>query len=66
MHVSRSNSTCLTLEYIIEMALVHRVNINFGFILNSFYCKCIVNIKRCKTEYNVKNQADIKYGNACF
>ncbi|XP_043785667.1 poly(A) RNA polymerase, mitochondrial [Apis laboriosa] len=44
------------------MALVHRVNINFGFILNTFYCKCIVNIKRCKTDYNLKNQADIKYG----
>uniref|UniRef100_V9ID29 PAP associated domain containing 1 n=1 Tax=Apis cerana TaxID=7461 RepID=V9ID29_APICE len=44
------------------MALVHRVNINFGFILNTLYCKCIVNIKRCKTEYKTKKQADFKYG----
>lgn len=44
------------------MALIHRVNINFGFVLNTFYCKCIVNIKRCKTEYNIKSQTNVKYG----
>lgn len=62
MHVSRSNSTCLTVDRYMKMALVHRVNINFGFILNTLYCKCIVNIKRCKTEYKTKKQADFKYG----
>lgn len=45
-----------------KMALIHRVNINFGFVLNTFYCKCIVNIKRCKTEYNIKSQTNVKYG----
>lgn len=35
------------------MALVHRINSNFGFVLNTLYCKCPTNIKRFVTEHNV-------------
>ncbi|XP_071871157.1 mitochondrial poly(A) polymerase [Bombus fervidus] len=35
------------------MALVHRINSNFGFVLNTLYCKSIINIKRFVTEHNV-------------
>lgn len=35
------------------MALVHRINSNFGFVLNTLYCKCTTNIKRFVTEHNV-------------
>ncbi|XP_043598405.1 poly(A) RNA polymerase, mitochondrial isoform X2 [Bombus pyrosoma] len=35
------------------MALVHRINSNFGFVLNTLYCKCIINTKKFATEHNV-------------
>lgn len=34
------------------MALVHRINSNFGFVLNTLYCKCMINIKSFVTEHN--------------
>ncbi|XP_060828042.1 poly(A) RNA polymerase, mitochondrial isoform X1 [Bombus pascuorum] len=40
------------------MALVHRINSNFGFVLNTLYCKSIINIKRFVTEHNVVGCSD--------
>lgn len=35
------------------MALVRRINSNFGFVLNTLYSKCMINIKRFVPEHNV-------------
>ncbi|CAK9817600.1 Poly(A) RNA polymerase, mitochondrial [Anthophora quadrimaculata] len=44
------------------MALVHRVNLSFNPLLGTYYYKCMINIKRLKTRYNMKAQPEAVHG----